>query len=159
MKMAHRLNFSNQELGDLEFASMLHDIGKLGSPSEILNKPEKLSVDEFELIKNHPQIGYDILEGISFLEKCRTILLHHHERVDGNGYPHGLKGNDINISSKILAIADAYDAMTSSRPYRSFPLTVEDALDELEQSKGTHFDEKLADVFIQMIRQEQAETV
>jgi len=155
MKMAYALKIREQDLNDLEFASMLHDIGKLGVPTEILNRPHQLSEKEFEAVKRHPRIGFEILEGIPFLEECRLILLQHHERVDGTGYPDGIPGDQIHFSSKILSIVDAYDAMTSSRPYRSKPLSCEAALLELERSKGTQFDEALTDFFITMVRSEE----
>lgn len=156
MKMASKLPLGPSELDDLEFASMLHDIGKLGIPQEILNKPAQLTFEEFEIIKSHPRIGYEILEGIIFLEDCREILYQHHEWVDGTGYPRGLKGEEINYSAKILGIADAYDAMTSARSYRNQPMTTDEAIAELERAKGSQFDEKLVEIFIEILRQEES---
>lgn len=154
MQLADNLQFSEQDRNDLEFASMLHDIGKLGVPSEILNKPGSLTDAEFEAIKQHPVVGYEILAGVPFLESCRVILRQHHERIDGRGYPDGISGDDINYSSRILAIVDAYDAMTTSRPYRNNPLTVPAALAELERSAGTQFDSELTRIFVELIRKE-----
>jgi putative nucleotidyltransferase with HDIG domain len=155
MKMASKLPLGPRDMDNLEFASMLHDIGKLGIPQEILNKPSKLTTEEFEIIKQHPRIGYEILEGIIFLEDCREILYQHHEWVDGTGYPRGMKGDEIHYSAKILGIADAYDAMTSARSYRNQPMTIDEAINELERAKGSQFDEKLVEIFIEIIRQEE----
>lgn len=155
IKMGEMLNLNQENLENLAFASMLHDIGKLGISEKILKKTSSLTPEEFDIIKNHPRIGYDILSGIPFLEECRIILLQHHESVNGSGYPDGRKGEDIHYSAKILCIADAYDAMTSSRPYRLEPMSKEEALAELAASRGSQFDESLTDVFIKMIQEEE----
>lgn len=154
MKLADKLCLPQNDLENLEFASMLHDIGKIGISERILNKTSQLTPEEFEIIKNHPRIGYDILSGIPFLEECRIILLQHHEWVNGAGYPDGLMGAQIHYSAKILGIADAFDAMTSSRPYRIDPMPIKKALAELDAAKGTQFDESLTNIFIKMIQEE-----
>jgi HD-GYP domain-containing protein (c-di-GMP phosphodiesterase class II) len=155
INIAKELDMSQAKINVLEFASLLHDIGKIGIPSSILNKESKLTDEEFKLIQQHPQIGYDILKDVEFLEESRNILLQHHERIDGKGYPHGLKGDEIHILAKILMIADAYDAMTSARPYRKKPLTKEEAIKQLQFGKGTQFDEQITDVFLYLLKKNQ----
>lgn len=144
--------YDDEALKYLEFAGLLHDVGKIGIPDGIVNKPGRLTEDEFRCIRKHPEIGAEILSGIDFLEESRMILLQHHERIDGRGYPAGLTGADIHCSAKILAIADSYDAMTSNRPYRERPMTAEEALRELIKGKGTQFDDVLTDQFVTLIR-------
>lgn len=144
-------DFTARELKNLEYASILHDVGKLGIPDTLINKPGRLTEEEFQLVRRHPAIGAEILDGVAFLEESRTILLQHHERVDGGGYPAGLSGDAIHPAARILAIADSYDAMTSNRPYRMAPLSHEEALKELERGRGTQFDPFLTDRFIAMM--------
>ncbi|QZY53694.1 HD domain-containing phosphohydrolase [Crassaminicella profunda] len=149
--IAKELNMSQTKINVLEFASILHDIGKIGIPSSILNKEGKLTNEEFKFIQQHPQIGYDILKDVDFLEESRNILLQHHERIDGKGYPHQLKGDEIHILAKILIVADAYDAMTSARPYRKEPLTTEQAITQLKLGCGTQFDKTVVDAFLELL--------
>ncbi|PAB56635.1 HD domain-containing phosphohydrolase [Anaeromicrobium sediminis] len=151
ISIAKELNMSQTKINVLEFASILHDIGKIGIPTSIINKEGKLTDEEFKLIQEHPQIGYNILKAVDFLEESRNILLQHHERIDGKGYPLQLKGDEINILAKILIVADAYDAMTSTRPYRKDPLTTEEAITQLQLGKGTQFDERIVDVFLDLL--------
>lgn len=151
MTIAKAIGIDPEDLSILEFASILHDIGKIGIPSTVLNKEGKLTKEEFDMIKKHPQIGYDILSDVEFLYKSRRILLQHHERIDGKGYPLGLKGQDIDFLAKIISVADAYDAMTSSRPYRKIPLTKEEAIDEMIRGKGTQFEEGVVDCFVALL--------
>jgi putative nucleotidyltransferase with HDIG domain len=143
-----------EEISDLRFAGVLHDIGKIGIPSQVLNKASRLTDEEFEIIKKHPEIGYHILKDIEFLDRCKKIVYQHHERLDGRGYPNRLQGDQIDRLSRILTIADAYDAMTSSRPYRYTPLTVEEAIDQMEKNKETQFDSDIVDVFVKLLREE-----
>lgn len=152
VKVGEALNLDEQEMSNLEFASMLHDIGKIGVSNAILNKPGILTVEEFEEIQRHPTIGAEIIAGIPFLEECQIILKQHHERMDGKGYPHGLSGNAIHRTARILAVVDAYDAMTSVRPYRMEPMGSEHALEELEKGKGNQFDPELVTIFAGLIR-------
>lgn len=139
------------ELQTIEFAALLHDIGKIGITAEILNKKDKLTEEEYELIKKHPSAGYEILTGINFLEESRNLILQHHERIDGKGYPRGLAGENILKSARIMAVADAYDAMTSSRPYRKTPLTKKEAIKELIRGKGKQFDASIVDCFVSIL--------
>lgn len=152
MAIANRMNFDQQELETLEFAALLHDIGKIGIPADIINKPSRLTAEEFEKIKLHPKIGYRILEDVEFLDASRNILLQHHERIDGKGYPNGLHDGQINILAKIMAAADSYDAMTSDRPYRKSPMTKDEAIKELIKNKGLQFDAHVVDVFVEILR-------
>jgi len=149
--IAKSMGVNTEDINTLEFAALLHDIGKLGISPEILNKKGKLTQEEFEIVKRHPGIGYEILSEVEFLYDSRKVLLQHHERIDGNGYPQGLYGDNIAFLAKIMAVADAYDAMTSSRPYREIPLTKEQAIEELIKGKGTQFDEEIVDSFIELL--------
>ena len=140
-------NIDDKFKEELETAGLLHDIGKIGIAEDILCKPGKLSDEEFNIIKTHPEKGKKLLNNIKKLNCVSEWLKSHHERWDGNGYPRGLKGEEIPISARIIAIADTYDAMTSSRSYRQ-ALSHEVARDEIVNSKGTQFDPDLVDVFV-----------
>ncbi|MDX1320884.1 MAG: response regulator [Oceanospirillum sp.] len=130
-------------------ASPMHDIGKIGIPDQILLKPGKFAPEEWEIMKQHAQMGADILEGedSDLLSMARDIALTHHEKWDGSGYPNGLKGEDIPLVGRICAIADVFDALTSERPYKK-AWSVEDALKLIEENRGTHFDPALVDAFM-----------
>jgi putative nucleotidyltransferase with HDIG domain len=136
----------NGKLKVLEYGALLHDIGKIGIPDAILNKPAKLSQDEWKIMKTHPQIGYQILHRIKFLDEVSQIVLYHHEKYNGSGYPQRLKGNQIPLGSRIFTVADAIDAMTSARPYRE-ALSFDTAATQLEESSGIQFDPELIDMF------------
>lgn len=155
MSIARAMNFPQFEIDNLEFASLLHDIGKIGIPSEILNKEGKLSDEEYEVIKKHPEIAFHILKDVEFLKESSEIIYQHHERMDGKGYPRGLTGKNMSLSAKILAVADAYDAMTSIRPYREIPFTQEEAIKELHKGKGSQFDSEVIDAFMRTLIQEE----
>ncbi|MGE5341457.1 MAG: HD domain-containing phosphohydrolase [Candidatus Omnitrophota bacterium] len=130
----------------LEYGALLHDIGKIGIPDAILKKPGKLTPDEWEVMKTHPQVGYKILHRIEFLEEASQIVLHHHEQFDGSGYPAGLKGDDIPLGARIFTVADTLDAMTSERPYRK-ALSFEIASQELIRCTHIQFDKRVVDAF------------
>jgi response regulator RpfG family c-di-GMP phosphodiesterase len=130
-------------------AGVLHDIGKIGISSEILNKPGRLTPEEYEIIKTHPRMGRRILENISFLRDVVPIVYHHHERYDGLGYPEGLAGTEIPLGSRVMLVADTYDAMTSNRPYRT-GLGHEAAVNELRRCSGTQFDPSCVEAFLAM---------
>lgn len=149
--IGRELSLSNEELIVLEYATLFHDIGKIGISDTILNKPEKLTQDEYDLMKKHPIIGIRILKGIEFLEESLPIIRHHHERVDGKGYPDGLQNSDIPLGARILAIADSYDAMTTDRPYRK-GVSKKDAINEIIKNKGSQFDSELVDAFLKIGR-------
>jgi HD-GYP domain-containing protein (c-di-GMP phosphodiesterase class II) len=133
-------------------ASSIHDIGKIAIPSEILSKPTKLTDLEFSLIKTHAQSGYDILKDIEFPWPVADVVLQHHERMDGSGYPQGLKGDDILLEARILAIADVVEAISSHRPYRP-ALGIEAALEEIEKNKGTLYDNAAVDACLRLFRE------
>lgn len=143
-------NKKNQEL--LRLAAILHDIGKVGIPDSVLLKTERLTDEDFELIKKHPEQGANILKPLGTsgkIDEVTKIVRHHHERYDGKGYPDGLSGEDIPLFSRIIAIADSFDAMTSNRPYRqSMPLSY--ALSEIKNGRGKQFDPKLCDLFLSL---------
>ena len=141
--IAKELGFSQEEIDNLNLAGLLHDIGKIGVDESILRKPAKLTPAEFEEIKKHPEYAANILESIPQLRNIIPSIRHHHERYDGNGYPNGLKGEDIPYFARILAIADTFDAMNSSRPYRAaLPFSV--CLGEVERCSGTQFDPEIS---------------
>ena len=128
-------------------AGLLHDVGKIGVPESVLCKPGRLTDDEFAFIMRHPEIGYRILDGVPGMEDLLPGVMHHHERYDGKGYPHGLAGEDIPLIARILCLADTFDAMSSNRAYRS-AMTRETVLAEIEKCAGSQFDPELAPVFV-----------
>ena len=155
MTIATELGLTQQELEDLRFGSILHDIGKIGISESILNKDGKLTPEEYEEIKKHPEKGNYILKDLNFLNNCRRIINEHHERIDGKGYPKGLSGEEIYYMARIVCVADAYDAMTSSRPYRENALSKEEAMEELLRNKGIQFDEAVVDAFVRYLKGKQ----
>lgn len=139
MAMAKQLGLKDDELrSQLAWAGLLHDIGKIGVPDSILLKKTSLSPEEWEEIKRHPRTGYEIVTQIDFLQEAANIILLHHEHYDGGGYPMGLKGKDIPLPARIFAVADALDAMTTDRPYRS-ARSLEEALNEIKRLSGKQF--------------------
>jgi HD-GYP domain-containing protein (c-di-GMP phosphodiesterase class II) len=136
----------------LRVAGHLHDVGKITIPSEILSKPGKLSANEFALIKGHPQSGYDILKNVEFPWPVAQVAHQHHERIDGSGYPQGLKGDDILFEARIMAVADVVEAMASHRPYRP-GLGIDKALAEIERGRGTAYDPQAADACLRLFRE------
>ncbi len=147
LAVARKLGVSPQEFPDLGRGALLHDIGKIGVPDSILLKPGKLDEDEWRVMRRHPEIGFDILKSIGFLERSAALVLAHQERFDGGGYPRGLAGEDVPIAARIFAIADCYDAMTSDRPYRK-ALGPDRARAEIERCAGTQFDPRCAEAFL-----------
>ena len=145
------MGLGEQELDLLHMLSKLHDIGKIGISDQILNKPGKLTDEEWTEMRKHPEIGYRIASASPALSVVAEAVLTHHERWDGKGYPRGLSGEAIPLVSRILAVADAYDAMTEQRPYRD-PLSPEEAFAEIERCAGTQFDPSVARVFLEMAR-------
>ncbi len=145
--LAKNLNLDDTTLEEIETAGLLHDIGKIGIPQSILCKPGKLTDEEYEVMKSHPAQAEKMLMGIKKLTVVSNWLRCHHERWDGKGYPNGLKGEEIPISGRIIALADTYDAMTSTRSYRQ-ALSHETAMAEIKRCAGTQFDPVLADLFI-----------
>jgi HD-GYP domain-containing protein (c-di-GMP phosphodiesterase class II) len=133
----------------VRIAGLVHDIGKIGVPEEVLRKPGKLTDEEFEMMKAHPAIGHHILQDIPQLADVLPGVLHHHERYDGRGYPHGLAGEDIPLMARIIALADSFDAMSSTRTYRA-AMSRETVLTEIRRCAGAQFDPELAERFVKL---------
>ena len=151
--IALKMGLPNQKANDLRLMGLIHDIGKIGVPAEILNKPGKLSLEELNLVKAHTKIGYDILKQVNFDIPIAEIAYQHHERMDGTGYPQGLEGTSILLESKIIAVADVIEAMTNRRPYRS-PLGIEQALEEVENGRGTKYDAEVVDACMRLFKED-----
>jgi len=148
--MARELGWSADRIEGIQVLCFLHDMGKIAVPAEILNKPGKISPNEFSLIKVHSQVGYDILKDIAFPWPVALGVLQHHERLDGSGYPSGLTAEEITPEAKILAVADVVEAMVSHRPYRP-ALGIEKALDEITQNRGNLYDPDAVDACIRLL--------
>jgi putative nucleotidyltransferase with HDIG domain len=138
------MGLPNDQIQRVRIAGLLHDLGKIFIPTEILSKPGQLTEVEFAIIKSHPQAGHEILKNIEFPYPIADIVIQHHERMDGSGYPAGLKGEEIVIEAKILAVADVTEAMSSHRPYRP-ALGLDKALKEIVNNKGTLYDAKVVE--------------
>ncbi|MDD2715980.1 MAG: GAF domain-containing protein [Candidatus Wallbacteria bacterium] len=147
------MGFNSKELKELRFGALLHDIGKIGIPEEIIGKRAKLTDMEFKIIQNHPNIGSSIVDPIVFLQDKIPSIRYHHERYDGKGYPEGLKGDTIPLFARIIAVADTFDAMTSNRPYREgLPLAF--AVDEIRKNSGSQFDPKIVTAFLSALERD-----
>jgi putative nucleotidyltransferase with HDIG domain len=144
-----KYGMNKKKLQQLHLAGHLHDIGKIGIPDNILNKPGKLQPSEYEIIKTHSKVGYDILNKSKKLKEIATIVLYHHERWDGKGYPNGLKGEEIPLSSRIIALSDSIDAMITKRTYKK-SLSWEECIDEVIANKGIQFDPHLVDILLEL---------
>lgn len=149
LALAKKLDLPDNLLEEIETAGLLHDIGKIAIPEKILLKPGKLTDEEFDVIKSHPELGEKLVKSVEKLGLISNWLKHHHERYDGRGYPDKLSGEEIPVSARIIAIADTYDAMTSNRAYRN-ALSHQDAINEIERCSGSQFDPNLAKVFIEI---------
>jgi PAS domain S-box-containing protein/putative nucleotidyltransferase with HDIG domain len=152
VSIAQEMNLSPDKIESVKIASLIHDIGKIGIPSEILTKPADLDTIEFSFIKKHPEIGYTILKDIDFPYPIAQIVLQHHERNDGSGYPQGLKGKDILLEAKIINVADVVEAMSSHRPYRE-SLGIDVALEEIIRNKGILYEPRVVDVCVKLFRE------
>ncbi|MCR5421047.1 MAG: response regulator [Lachnospiraceae bacterium] len=152
-EIARRSGFSEDRLEDVYMMGLLHDVGKIGVPDAIINKPGKLTDEEFEQIKNHPVMGARILKNIKEKPMLAKAARWHHERYGGGGYPDGLKGEDIPEEARIIAVADSYDAMTSSRSYRD-PMPQDRVRSEIENGRGTQFDPRFADIMLEMMNED-----
>jgi len=156
--LAEAINLPRPDVARIALGGFLHDLGKIGVPDAILNKPDRLTEDEYAVIKTHPEIGARALSGHPLAELARAAILSHHETPDGKGYPHGLHAADIPLDARIVGVADAFDAMTSTRPYRrGMPITK--ALDILQENLGRQFDRTLGEVFIRMGREGKLEHI
>lgn len=149
LAIAEELGLDRDRRTGLRMAAMVHDIGKVYVPAEFLNKPGRLSEVEFSVIKNHPIVGREILKTVDFAWPISQIVVQHHERMDGSGYPEGLVGDDIFLEARILAVADVVEAMASHRPYRP-SLGIDKALEEIELKRNTHFDPDVVDVCLKL---------
>jgi len=150
--IAKELNLSQDKVEGARISSLIHDIGKIGLPTEILSKPNKLTDIEFSLIKSHSQIGYDILKSIDFSYPVANTVLQHHERLNGSGYPNHLKGDKILLEARIIGVADVVEAMSSHRPYRP-ALGIDKALEEISQNRGILYDQKVVDVCLKLFKE------
>jgi putative nucleotidyltransferase with HDIG domain len=146
------LGFDERRLEGLRVAGYLHDIGKMTVPAEILSKPGKLTPIELQLIQQHSQASFEVLKNVEFPWPVAEFALQHHERMDGSGYPRGLKGEDIVLEARILAVADTVEAMSSHRPYRP-GLGIDQALAEIERGRGAAYDPTVADACLRLFRE------
>jgi response regulator RpfG family c-di-GMP phosphodiesterase len=151
--LAQRLGVTPEQLVDISYGSLLHDVGKIGVPDSILLKPGKLTDSEWEVMRRHTLIGHQMISRIKFLRGAADIVLHHHERWDGRGYPHGISGEEIPLGARIFSIIDTYDAMTSKRPYKE-ALPIAQARAEIERCAGTQFDPSIVTAFLRFTDEE-----
>ncbi len=150
--IAEKMGYSNEELDRIYYVALLHDCGKIAIPDNILRKPDKLTNEEFEIVKSHTTRGGEILSRFKSLENVEEGALYHHERYDGKGYPKGLEGENIPLIARMISVADAFDAMNSTRVYRN-KLSIESIEGELKKNKGTQFDPKIADIMLELIKE------
>jgi HD-GYP domain-containing protein (c-di-GMP phosphodiesterase class II) len=150
--LAEHLGFTHEILEELRYASLLHDIGKIRISDAILHKPGRLSEEEFEEMKRHPEYGVEIMRPVTAFQSILPFMLHHHERFDGRGYPTGLSGEKIPLQARILCVADCFDAMTSDRPYRR-GMKIELAAEELRRNRGSQFDPEVVDLFLHLVEE------
>jgi len=156
LKLARFMGCSHSEIESIKTMGYLHDIGKIGIPDTVLNKPGRLTPEEFELIKQHPIIGESIVKDLGLSEIDRSIIRHHHERWDGKGYPDGIGGTDIPLTTRIITVADAYDAMYTDRPYRK-AMKLDRVKEELIRNSGTQFDPQIVEAFLEMLNLEKTQ--
>ena len=150
--IAQEMDLSSDTMEGIRIAGVIHDIGKISVPAEILCKPAKLSVIESNIVRAHSQTGYDILKEIEFPWPICKMVLQHHERLDGSGYPHGIEGNQILLEAQIIAVADVVEAITFHRPYRP-ALGIDVALEEIEKNKGILYDARVAEACVKLFRE------
>ena len=148
--LAKEMGVPKERLVDIERGALLHDVGKIGVPDAVLQKPDSLNEKEFEAMQKHPLLAGLMVSNVGFLEGAMPILLYHHERYDGTGYPFGLEGEAIPLEARIFAVVDAYDAMTSDRPYRK-AMPPEDALAEIKRNSRSQFDPRVVEAFTNVI--------
>jgi HD-GYP domain-containing protein (c-di-GMP phosphodiesterase class II) len=149
VRIAREMELEEEMIKAIELAAVIHDLGKIQVPAEILSKPGRLSEVEFGLVKTHPAVGYELLKDINFPWPLAEIIRQHHERVDGTGYPRGLKGDQIALESRIICVADTVEAMSSHRPYRP-ALGIDRALAQIKQDRGTHYDPQVVDACLRV---------
>jgi HD-GYP domain-containing protein (c-di-GMP phosphodiesterase class II) len=153
VRVGRDLGVNESCLRDVEVAALLHDIGKVGIPDAILKAPGRLTDEDWALMRKHPEYGWAIVRLFRDLERASLFVLHHHERFDGGGYPAGLKGDEIPVGARIVAVVDAFDAMISNRPYRQ-GLSFEETIRRLMESKGSQFDPAVVDCFVRSADEE-----
>jgi HD-GYP domain-containing protein (c-di-GMP phosphodiesterase class II) len=153
LRVARDLGVPEKCMPDLEMGALLHDIGKIGVPDNILNKPSRLTEEEFAIVKRHPEFGWTVIRNLPGLEQTSLYVLHHHENFDGTGYPAKLRESEIPIGARIVSVIDAFDAMVSSRPYRA-GMALEEAIRRLHQSSGTQFDPAVVKSFVRFAQDE-----
>jgi putative nucleotidyltransferase with HDIG domain len=148
LNLAHKMGLNDERLVLIRRGALLHDIGKMGIPDIILNKPEPLSEEEQQIMRQHPQLAYNMLEPIAYLRDSLNIPYCHHEKWDGTGYPRGLSGTQIPLEARLFAVVDVWDAITTDRPYRKgWPR--EQALKYIREESGKHFDPQMVEIFLQ----------
>jgi HD-GYP domain-containing protein (c-di-GMP phosphodiesterase class II) len=155
LMIAKKLNFTKEQCDSIYIGGLLHDIGKIGIPESILTKPTKLTKEEYNQIKLHPTVGYNTIKNITSITEIGVLdmVLYHHERYDGKGYPTGLKGEEIPLVARILCVADSFDAMTTTRSYRK-ALNLDYAISEIKNNRGTQFDPLIADIFLEILEKD-----
>jgi len=149
LDLAQALGMSDERLIHVRHGALLHDIGKIGVPDAILLKPDALTDEEWQVMRLHPKIAYDLLASIAYLKPALDIPYCHHEKWDGSGYPRGLKGEQIPLAARVFAVVDAWDALTSNRPYRK-AWSAGQAREYIAQNAGAHFDPRVAGMFLEM---------
>jgi len=152
VKLAQALGISSEDLVHIRRGALLHDIGKMGIPDQILLKPGPLTEEEWEIMKKHPVYAWELLSSIRYLRPALDIPYCHHEHWDGTGYPRGLKGEEIPLSARIFSVVDVWDALTSDRPYRP-AWTREKALEYIKEQAGHHFDPQIAERFLELLQE------
>ena len=152
ISIAKEMGLPENIVAGIRMAALIHDIGKLRIPAEILNKPSKINDLEFQLVKTHPEVGYDILKNIDFPWPVADIVLQHHERINGSGYPRKLKRPDILIEARIINVADVVEAMASHRPYRP-SLGIEKSLEQISKNRGILYDDDVVDACLKLFRE------
>jgi response regulator RpfG family c-di-GMP phosphodiesterase len=155
--LGRRLGLTPEQLVDISYGALLHDVGKIGVPDSILLKPGKLSDEDWTIMRQHTLIGHKMISRIKFLKGAADVVLYHHERWDGTGYPYGISGEDIPLPARIFSVIDAYDAITSERVYKR-AVPINDAKKEIERCAGTQFDPKVVEVFLQVTKEELEQT-
>jgi HD-GYP domain-containing protein (c-di-GMP phosphodiesterase class II) len=156
--VARNLGVSERDMYGLEMGALLHDIGKIGVPDSILNKPGRLTDEEYEVVKRHPEFGWTVIRKLKGLEQSGLYILHHHENFDGTGYPAKLKGHETPIGARIVSVIDAFDAMVSSRPYRK-GMPIQEALRRLHDVAGKQFDPAVVNSFTEFAQNEMASVI
>jgi putative nucleotidyltransferase with HDIG domain len=154
LELARELGMSDKDCLQIRRGAMLHDIGKIGVPDSILRKPGKLTDEEWEIMRKHPEYAFNIISPIEYLRSALDIPYCHHEKWDGTGYPRGLKEREIPLPARLFAVIDVYDALTSDRPYRK-AWTNEEAIDYIRAESGKHFDPEIVRTFLEMIEKEE----